>query len=91
MPADGPDDQACRAVQLPVIKSTSTHHFRVLHEASLIEQHYRGTSILNTLRADELEARFPGLLQSVLQAYRREAPSPTAERLQPAAGLPATC
>ena len=79
--ADGPDDQACSAFQLPVSKSTSTHHFRVLREAGLIEQHYRGTSILNTLRATDLEARFPGLLQAILQATRHEAPSPTAERL----------
>ncbi|WP_336715519.1 ArsR/SmtB family transcription factor [Arthrobacter sp. USHLN218] len=79
--ADGPDDQACSAFQLPVSKSTSTHHFRVLREAGVIEQRYSGTSILNTLRAADLEARFPGLLKAVLQAARDETPSPTAERL----------
>ena len=78
--ADGPGGQACSAFQLPVSKSTSTHHFRVLREAGVIEQHYRGTAILNSLRATDLEARFPGLLQAVLQAARHEATSPTAER-----------
>lgn len=78
--ADGPDDQACSAFQLPVSKSTSTHHFRALREAGVIAQHYRGTAILNSLRATDLEARFPGLLQAVLRAARHEAPSPTAGR-----------
>jgi DNA-binding transcriptional ArsR family regulator len=76
--ADGPDDQACIAFELPVSKSTSTHHFRVLREAGVIEQHYRGTAILNTLRAADLDAQFPGLLPAVLQATRDETPSPTA-------------
>ena len=79
--ADGPNDQTCSDFQLPVSKSTSTHHFRVLREAGVIEQHYRGTSILNTLRATDLEARFPGLLQAVLQATRDETPSSTPKRL----------
>ncbi|WP_345149454.1 ArsR/SmtB family transcription factor [Arthrobacter ginkgonis] len=78
--ADGLDDQACIAFQLPVSKSTSTHHFRILREAGVIEQHYRGTAILNSLRATDLKARFPGLLQAILQAARNDAASPTTER-----------
>ena len=74
--ASGPNDQACSAFQLPVTKSTSTHHFRVLREAGIIEQHYSGTAILNSLRATDVEARFPGLLQAVLQAARHEASFP---------------
>ena len=77
--ADVPGEQACSAFQLPVSKSTSTHHFRVLREAGVIEQHYRGTAILNSLRAADLEAQFPGLLRAVLQADTNERPSsPTA-------------
>jgi DNA-binding transcriptional ArsR family regulator len=68
--ADGHDDQACVAFELPVSKSTSTHHFRVLREAGIIEQHYQGTSILNTLRSDVLDALFPGLLDAVIHAER---------------------
>ena len=85
--ADGPDDQACSAFQLPVSKSTSTHHFRVLREAGVIEQHYRGTAILNSLRAADLEAKFPGLLRAVLQADINEAPS-SATADGPQAGQP---
>lgn len=73
--ADVPGEQACSAFQLPVTKSTSTHHFRVLREAGVIEQHYRGTAILNSLRAEDLEAQFPGLLQAVLHAGLNDAPS----------------
>lgn len=73
--ADGHNDQACIAFELPVSKSTSTHHFRVLREAGIIEQHYKGTSILNTLRVEDLNGRFPGLLGSVIAAQERETPS----------------
>jgi|SRR5271154_1364318 len=70
--ADGHDDQACIAFALPVSKSTSTHHFRVLREAGVIEQRYQGTAILNCLRAADLETRFPGLLVAVVASARSE-------------------
>lgn len=66
--ADGHAEQACMAFALPVSKSTSTHHFRVLREAGVIEQRYRGTAIHSTLRREDLDARFPGLLTAVLSA-----------------------
>lgn len=69
--ACGHHDQACLAFRLPVSKSTSTHHFRVLREAGLITQRYEGTAILNALRSDDVEARFPGLVSSVIEAERR--------------------
>jgi DNA-binding transcriptional ArsR family regulator len=64
--ADGP--RACGSFALDIAKSTRTHHFRVLREAGLIEQRREGTSKLSTLRRDDIEARFPGLLDAVLQA-----------------------
>ncbi|MEV7870408.1 helix-turn-helix transcriptional regulator [Streptomyces sp. NPDC088124] len=66
--SDGDEAQACGASNLPVAKSTSTHHFRVLREAGVITQHYRGNKILSQMRADDLETRFPGLLQAILAA-----------------------
>jgi DNA-binding transcriptional ArsR family regulator len=66
----GQHEMACQAFALPVTKSTSTHHFRVLREAGVIRQHRRGTSRTSVLRQDELEERFPGLLASVLSASR---------------------
>lgn len=58
----------CGSIALPVTKSTSTHHFRVLRESGVIEQRAEGTALVNRLRRDELDARFPGLLDSVLSA-----------------------
>lgn len=69
--SQGHDDQACIAFALPVSKSTSTHHFRVLREAGLITQRYEGTAILNTLRCTDIDTRFPGLLGAVIDAERR--------------------
>jgi len=58
----------CNAFDLPVTKSTRTHHFRVLRESGVIEQRAEGTAVVNRLRRVELAERFPGLLDSVLSA-----------------------
>ncbi|MHC5557988.1 ArsR/SmtB family transcription factor [Kocuria sp. U4B] len=69
--AAGRSAMACSAFRLPVTKSTGTHHFRVLREAGVIRQSYRGTARLNALREEDLEALFPGLLATVLAAAAR--------------------
>ena len=61
-------ERTCGSFDVPVTKSTCTHHFKVLREAGVISQRQEGTARLNTLRRDDLEARFPGLLDSVLRA-----------------------
>jgi DNA-binding transcriptional ArsR family regulator len=58
----------CGSFDLPVTKSTCTHHFKVLREAGVIRQRLEGTTRLNSLRREELERRFPGLVDSVLRA-----------------------
>jgi DNA-binding transcriptional ArsR family regulator len=62
---------ACGCFDLPIGKSTSSRHFRVLREAGLIRQRDEGTRRINSLRREELQRRFPGLLDLVL----REAPA----------------
>jgi len=62
------DQRPCGSFDLPVTKSTCTHHFKVLREAGVIRQRLEGTTRLNSLRREELEQRFPGLLDSVLRA-----------------------
>ncbi|MFE9644768.1 ArsR/SmtB family transcription factor [Streptomyces sp. NPDC006365] len=64
---------SCSHFDLPVTKSTSTHHFRVLRESGVIRQVYRGTAKMNGLRRDDLDDLFPGLLDSVLTAAARQA------------------
>jgi DNA-binding transcriptional ArsR family regulator len=61
-----PEPRPCGAFDVDVSKSTCTHHFRVLREAGVIEQEVLGTSRLNSLRREDLDARFPGLLDAVL-------------------------
>jgi DNA-binding transcriptional ArsR family regulator len=53
---------ACSTFLLPVSKSTQSGHFRVLRESGVIRQRVEGTRKLNSLRRDDLDARFPGLL-----------------------------
>ena len=66
------DRRTCGSFNLPVTKSTCTHHFRVLREAGVIRQQLEGTTRLNSLRRADLDARFPGLLDSVLEAAARD-------------------
>ena len=68
----GDGERTCGSFDVPVTKSTCTHHFKVLREAGLIRQRQEGTMRLNALREDDLEARFPGLLRTILQAGASE-------------------
>ena len=62
------EGRTCSSFDVPVTKSTCTHHFKVLREAGVIRQRQEGTRRVNTLRGQDLDARFPGLLATVLQA-----------------------
>jgi DNA-binding transcriptional ArsR family regulator len=66
--AEDPEPRRCGTFDLDVSKSTLTHHFRVLREAGIIEQRSDGTAKFNSLRRDDLEQRFPGLLDAVLSS-----------------------
>ena len=65
------EERTCKSIDLPVVKSTCTHHFRVLREAGVIRQRQEGTARLNSLRRTDLEHRFPGLLDAVLRSARQ--------------------
>lgn len=64
--ADG-GEKACGTFCLTVAKSTASHHFRVLREAGVIQMRTEGTQCINSLRRDDLDTRFPGLLDAVLR------------------------
>ena len=57
----------CGSIDVPVSKSTRTHHWRVLRENGIVRQVEHGTAKLTELRRDDLDARFPGLLDAVLR------------------------
>src|SRR4051812_3812108 len=58
----------CGQIELPVGKSTASHHLKTLASAGVIAEREQGTRKFVSLRRDELDKRFPGLLRSVLQA-----------------------
>jgi DNA-binding transcriptional ArsR family regulator len=69
-------ERRCGSFGAPVTKSTLTHHFRVLRDAGIICQRQEGTARLSKLRRDDLEARFPGVLDAVLRSARVHAEAP---------------
>ena len=71
--AEEDDERACGMFELRVSKSTASHHFKVLREAGVIRQEVRGRQRMITLRRTDLDARFPGLLASILTASAKEA------------------
>jgi DNA-binding transcriptional ArsR family regulator len=62
-------EHTCGSIILPVTKSTSSHHFRVLREAGVIAQRIDGKNRFNRLCRAELDQHFPGLLDAVLGYY----------------------
>jgi DNA-binding transcriptional ArsR family regulator len=71
----GGDAQNCGSV-LKVLgvtsKSTMTHHWRVLRESGVIWQQPSGRENLLSLRRDDLDARYPGLLDAILAGVLRD-------------------
>jgi DNA-binding transcriptional ArsR family regulator len=58
----------CGTFGFDISKSTMTHHFRTLREAGVIRQERQGTTKMTELRREDLDARFPGLLDAVLSS-----------------------
>ena len=63
-------EHACASFDLPVAKSTRTHHWRVLRTAGLIRQREAGNGSFVRLRHTEVADRFPGLLDAIELAAR---------------------
>ena len=53
-------------------KSSLSQHFKVLREAGLIRSERQGVEMRNTSRCEEVQARFPGLIQAILAAHAVE-------------------
>ena len=64
---EGPQTVAnCQVVDPDAPKSTFSHHLKTLREAGLVRNEPAGRQRMVSLRRAELDARFPGLLDSVL-------------------------
>jgi DNA-binding transcriptional ArsR family regulator len=65
-------ESACGTFELGVSKATRSHHFKVLREAGLTHTRAEGTHRYISLRREEVDERFPGLLGAVLAAAEAE-------------------
>jgi len=57
----------CNEITADRPKSSMSHHFKILRSAGLIETQIRGKEHFNSLRTQELERKFPGLLKTLLR------------------------
>lgn len=71
-------EKTCGTFDLGISKATRSHHFKVLREAGLTHTRTEGTHRHVSLRREDVDARFPGLLEAVLAAAEREAATPLA-------------
>jgi len=59
---------SCGQLDLPVSKSTCSHHLKTLACAGVTAEREEGTRKFIRLRRDELERSYPGLIDSVVRA-----------------------
>ncbi|TDD70004.1 ArsR/SmtB family transcription factor [Actinomadura rubrisoli] len=76
-------EHSCGSILDGVSKSTLTHHWRVLRDSGVIWQRPSGRENLLSLRREDLDARFPGLLPALLSAVDS---GPSAEAVDTLAG-----
>ncbi len=56
----------CADFECAVAKSTLSHHFKILRESGLVSTRKEGTQHINTLRSEEIDRLYPGLLAVAL-------------------------
>ncbi|QFZ19985.1 ArsR/SmtB family transcription factor [Saccharothrix syringae] len=59
---------ACGDFDVPVSMSTLSHHLKVLREAGVLRVIPQGSYRTHELRREEMERRFPGVLESITRA-----------------------
>ena len=57
---------------LAMTKSTFSHHLRILREAGVLTKRIQGTKGYTKLRKDDLDRRFPGLIDAIIDAEDQE-------------------
>jgi DNA-binding transcriptional ArsR family regulator len=50
--------------------STISFHYRVLREAGLVRSQKKGVEVINTFRKDDIEKKYPALLESILEHHK---------------------
>ena len=74
--ADATCAQTCSAFAeidgSPIPKSTLSQHFKVLRDAGLIRSERKGVEMHNVARCAEVDGRFPGLVGTIVGAYKAQ-------------------
>jgi DNA-binding transcriptional ArsR family regulator len=65
------DEPSCGMFDLGLSKATLSHHFRVLRESGVVMVRPEGRKRLLSLRMEDLDARFPGLMDAILASKGR--------------------
>ncbi len=60
--------QVMQEAGLAMSKSTFSHHLRIMREAGLVTKRIQGAKGYTQLRKEDVDRRFPGLLDSVINA-----------------------
>lgn len=61
-------EMTCQQILPDMTKSSASHHWRVLRESGLVAQRRHGRYLYQRLRREDLDARFPGVLDAVLSS-----------------------
>jgi DNA-binding transcriptional ArsR family regulator len=69
---DESGQKPCGMFGIDMPKSSLSHHFRILRESGVIVSEGQGTILMNRLRREEMEANFPGLIESILKGAQKE-------------------
>lgn len=62
------EELSCHAFVISAPKSSLSHHFKILRESGVTLTRLHGTQRFVSLRAEDLRARFPGLLEAIRDA-----------------------
>jgi DNA-binding transcriptional ArsR family regulator len=63
----GSRELSCGQIEVPVRKSTTSHHLKALSCAGILAEREVGTRKYLSLRREELDRHFPGLIDLVLR------------------------
>jgi DNA-binding transcriptional ArsR family regulator len=66
--------QVIEKAGLGTSKSTFSHHLRILREAGVVTKRIQGARGYMSLRKNDLDRRFPGLIDSILSADTQRVP-----------------
>jgi DNA-binding transcriptional ArsR family regulator len=66
------DECTCGTFELGLSKATLSHHFRVLRECGVVRTRPDGRKRMLSLRDEDLNNRFPGLLSAVLSSAKSD-------------------